>query len=440
MIINFSIQNFGSVKDKQTLSFEADKSKHLENYYVININGLRLLKLGLIYGANASGKTTILKALDFLRLLILNPKSQKTETFNFEAFKFDEKTFCQNTVFEIEFIQNEMRYCYEVELNKSAIVHEELFAYNFKKYNVFSRTTDLENEATKIKFGNKINIDKVTEQQFENITLWNNTVLGGYLKINFFAKELKDATDWFKNYLNQIIEPNTKLEKFTSSRVKKSEISKNTILKILQQADFNISNIIFKEEIINPPNGILDFIENQDRHRPIDGRDREYQVISGNRLSTINLEFEHSVSNKQYNLNFAQESQGTQRYYGFAGLLSSLITNSRVYAIDELEASLHPDLFQHFLLSFLANSQKSQIIATTHNREILNNKDIFRKDTIWITDKDNENCATDLYSLADFGTSVIRDTSNIYNAYKIGKLGGTPNLGSYYINIDIEQE
>jgi AAA15 family ATPase/GTPase len=440
MIINFSVQNFGSIKDKQILSFEADKSKHLEDYFVININGLRLLKLGLIYGANASGKTTILKALDFLRLLILNPKGKKTETFNFESFKFDKKTFCQNTVFEIEFIQNEVRYCYEVELNKSAIVREELFAYSQKKYNVFNRTTDLDNEATNIKFGNKVNIDKVTEQQFENITLWNNTVLSGYLKINFFAKELKDATDWFKNYLNQIIEPNTKLEKFTSSRIKKSEISKNTILKILQQADFNISNIIFKEEIIDVPNGIIDFVENTAKYRPNDEKDRNYNVISDKKLSTINLEFEHSVSNKRYNLGFVQESQGTQRYYGFAGLLSSLIINSRVYSIDELETSLHPDLFQHFLLSFLANSKQSQIIATTHNREILNNKDIFRNDAIWITDKDNENCATDLYSLADFDTSVIRDTSNIYNAYKIGKLGGTPNLGSYYINIDNEQE
>ena len=77
MLVNFSIQNFGSIKDKQTLSFEADKSEHLEDYYVINTNGRRLLKLGLIYGANASGKTTILKALDFLRTLVLKPKNQK---------------------------------------------------------------------------------------------------------------------------------------------------------------------------------------------------------------------------------------------------------------------------------------------------------------------------------------------------------------------------
>ena len=74
MLINFSIQNFGSINDRQTLSFEADKSKQLEDYYVINTSGLRLLKLGLIYGANASGKTMIWKELDFLRTHILFPK------------------------------------------------------------------------------------------------------------------------------------------------------------------------------------------------------------------------------------------------------------------------------------------------------------------------------------------------------------------------------
>ncbi len=104
-----------------------------------------------------------------------------------------------------------------------------------------------------------------------------------------------------------------------------------------------------------------------------------------------------------------------------------------VIPIDELESSLHPDLFVHFLLSFLVNSEGSQIIATTHNREILNNKDIFRNDAVWFTDK-TDTCATELYSLADFDSSVIRDTSNVYNAYKIGKLGGVPNLGDYYIN------
>ena len=83
-----------------------------------------------------------------------------------------------------------------------------------------------------------------------------------------------------------------------------------------------------------------------------------------------------------------------------------------ILLVDELEASLHPDLYQHFLLSFLMNSKQSQIIATTHNREILNNREIFRNDAIWFTDKNND-CATELYSLADFDSSVVRGSTNM---------------------------
>ena len=107
------------------------------------------------------------------------------------------------------------------------------------------------------------------------------------------------------------------------------------------------------------------------------------------------MEFEHLVDNNKYNLPFELESQGTKRYFSFAGLLNLLLTNSAAFPIDELEASLHPDLYQHFLLTFLANSKESQIIATTHNREILNDKDIIRDDAIWITDK-TKGAATEL--------------------------------------------
>ena len=82
MIINFTVENFGSIKEKQTLSFMANKSEHLEDYYIIEpIKGLRLNKLALIYGANASGKTTVLKALDFLQDICTNPFDRKTEIF-----------------------------------------------------------------------------------------------------------------------------------------------------------------------------------------------------------------------------------------------------------------------------------------------------------------------------------------------------------------------
>ena len=115
MIIKFSIQNFGSIKDKQTLSFEADKSTHLEDTYVVNKGGMRLLKLALIYGANASGKTTILKALDFLREIVLMPEGKKTDELDFQPFLFDDKTPNENSIISIEFIQNGIKYSYEVE-------------------------------------------------------------------------------------------------------------------------------------------------------------------------------------------------------------------------------------------------------------------------------------------------------------------------------------
>ena len=435
MLINFSIQNFGSIKDKQTLSFEADKSKHLENYYIIETNGLRLLKLGLIYGANASGKTTILNALEFLRTLVLNPKNQKTQTFDFEPFLFNDKTPRQNTVFEIEFIQNDMRYLYEVELSKEAIVREELYAYNPKKSNIFKRTTDLQNKFTKIEFGNKIKISKSAEGTLENNTLWNNTVLGGFLKTNIDIEEFVDILDWFSSYLNTLINPQSNLSKVLKQTLSNSQ-NKAILVQILKKADFNISNIHIRKEIFEIT-GINDFIEYPERFYNKDNdKDREFRLISDKQVSTEHVEFEHMVNDKSYMLALIMESQGTQRYYGLAGALYTLIKDSVLFSIDELESSLHPDLFVHFLLSFLANSKKSQIIATTHNREILNNKDIFRNDAIWITDKNNANCATELYSLADFDTSVIRDTSNIYNAYKLGKLGGIPNLSDYYIESD----
>ena len=435
MIINFSIQNFGSVKDKQIISFEADKSTHLEDYYVIQtIGGLRLLKLGLIYGANASGKTTVLKALEFLRNLVLEPEEKKTESLDFNPFMFDSITPHENSILSIDFIQNNTRYFYEVEFNKQAIAREELNFYNPNKATVFKRTTDMNKQFSEISFGSKIKKDRTFEKTLESNTLWNNTVLGGFLKTNMELKELKDATDWFLKYLRPLIFTGTKLDGYVTSRIDKSEIRKEDVINILRKADFNISDILIHEEETDIPDGLIEFLEKRIKAPGEKVRD----LKSKGKLTSVNLEFEHTIRNKKYNLPFENESQGTKRYYGLAGIISLLIRNSIAIPIDELEASLHPDLFVYFLLSFLVNSKNSQIIATTHNREILNNKDIFRNDAIWITDK-TESCTTELYSIADFDSSIIRDTSNIYNAYKIGRLGGIPNLGDYYIDLNDEK-
>ena len=429
MLVSFSVENFASIKDKQTLSFEADKSKHLEDYYIIHApQGLRLLKLGLIYGANASGKTTILKAIDFLRGLILEPESKKTDSLNFNPFLFDKSTPNLPSILSIDFIQNEIRYLYEVEFTKFAIIREELQNYNPSKASVYKRTTDIDKQLSEIKFGSKISLDKSFKKTLESNTLWNNTVLGGFLKTNIELKELKDVIDWFNKFLKPIVGPNTELDDYITAQIDSSNINKYDVISILKKADFNISDIIINKEEKEIPESLIKFLKDK---APVGTVNK---LKNKGTITSLEIEVEHTVNNEKYNLPFQFESQGTQRYFGFAGLLSLFIRDSIAIPIDELESSLHPDLFTHFLLSFLINSKSSQLIASTHNREILNNRDIFRNDSIWFTAK-NESGATDLYSLLDFDSSVIRDTSSVYNAYKIGKLGGVPNLGDYFINI-----
>jgi len=428
MIINFSIQNFGSIKDKQTLTFEADKSDHLESSYIINTNGLRLLKIALIYGSNASGKTTILNALEFLREIVLEPEIKKTDELDFQPFLFDPETPKQNSVISIEFLANDTKYYYEVEFFKKAIVSEVLNFYNPNKANVFKRNTDLENQFTEIKFGSKIKIDKTIEKNLEANTLWNNTVLGGFLKTNVDIKELNEVVEWFKNYLRPLIYARTQLEGFVTSKIEKGELSKLDVINVLKKADLHISDIVIQEEEEEIPDGLIDFLKRQLKISSDEVKKIEEKVTS------VNIEFEHTVNQAKYTLPIKLESQGTRRFYCFAGLLVLLIKNSTAFPIDELESSLHPDLYTHFILSFLLNTNKSQLIATTHNREILDNKDIFRNDAIWFTDI-NENCSTELYSLADFDSSIVRNTTNILNAYKSGKLRATPNLGDIFIDL-----
>ena len=401
MIVNFSIQNFGSIKDKQTLSFEADASEHLEDTYVVRAAGKRLLKLALIYGANASGKTTVLKALDFLRDLVVNPKEKKTDILDFSPYLFDANTPEQSTELTIEFVQEEVCYEYGVTFTRQAVISEVLYRDAPEKKLVYKRTTDIEEQLTKINFGDLIALDKSAQQVLELNTLWNNTVLGGFLKTNISFEELRQVTDWFGSYLKSIIAPDTKLDTYITNKIDEKKLTKGEVLEILKKADFNISDIII-----------------------------ERRKETG--IDCIKIFSKHTVNNKSYILPMEQESEGTKRFYGFAGLLALLIKIPTIFLIDELESSLHPDLYTHFLLSFLQNAKQSQLIATTHNRELLADKDIFRNDVIWFTDKGRD-CATELYSLADFDTSAIK---NVLNAYKIGKFSGVPRLSDTFIDVE----
>lgn len=407
MLVNFSVENFGPIRDKQTLSFEAQKDIHLEDEYVIHCeNGMRLLKFAIIFGANASGKSTLIEALQFLYKLILCPLEKKNENLLFLPFEFDSASKDKNSSLSIEFLQNGTRYYYFVSFDRTHIVLEELFVLSKKKTktNVFRRTTDTDKQVSSLKFGRSFNVPKAAVGMLSMNTLWNTTVLSSFMKVNVDQKELKDATEWVTNHLIWVNSPYDEDQTLVTDFIDNGIIDKSKVLQVLQKADFNIDDILYKKKEGN---------QNDDKKE-------------------FDLAMVHSVKSEKYYLPYAFESDGTKRFYMLAGFLEMARKVPHLIAVDEIDASLHPDLVLHYLLMFMENVKNSQLIVTTHCREILDDKNLFRNDAVWFTNK-KEDGATELYSLDDFDTSVIRDTSNILNAYKSGKLNAIPKTKDYFL-------
>lgn len=441
MIVSFSTTNFRSIKDTVTLSFEADKSQDLEKYFILEpAPGQRLLKLGLIYGANGSGKTTILKALDSLRSLIVSSPLQKQTTLNYTPFLFNALTSTQETKFELIFFQNGIKYSYEIAFIKEAITFEKLEFYSPNKSLIYKRETNIEKQLTEIKFGPKAKLKRAQEEILETNTLWNNPVLSGFLKSNIDSPELRDVTDWFDKVLRKLITPKTDLSDSINKAIENKEINKGHIIKFLQKADFKITDLALEKRTINYDDNMREIMHviNKQIAAIIP---KSISVKDPESLDLLEVGFRHSVLNgdhsDSYILPYEEESEGTQRYFQFSGLLDQILGKSSVVLIDELESSLHPELLKHFLLLFLVNVKGSQIIATTHYRELLMERDIFRDDAIWFTEKISDG-SVELYALSDFDSSVIRDTTSVFNAYKSGKLGAVPQLEDYYLDFDNE--
>jgi len=405
MLKSIKISNFKSIDDEIELSFEPAVKKELNEYYLTDDN---LLKLSLIYGPNASGKTNIVKAIGFIRNFVFNPPKNKEENINITPFKFREDVR-KNSKFVLEFIEDNIFFSYEIELNdknvvKETLKHKDLTLKKPRFALIFERSE-------KIVWGNKIKITKSQEEILRLNTLPNMSLLSGYLRVNLKIDEIESVIGFFKKILPPIF-PDTKLLGFVLKKLQDGEVGKEEIVKILKNADFAIDDFDIKEKEIEE-----DFVEFLKRI----GKEE-----LKNDLKKIEIWFKHF---KKYKLEFEEESRGTQRFYQLAVILTLLAKNSYIVMIDEIESSLHPDLLKFFILIFLSNSKNSQMILTTHIRELLLEKEILRKDAIWFCEK-KENSSTDLFSLSDFG-SEIRDSSSIYNYYKYGKIGAVPNIKTF---------
>lgn len=427
MIIRFSVRNFRSIKDTQTLSFEASKSKDLEEYYVCKVGKYRLLKLAMLYGANASGKTNILRALDFLFSLVRTTVFNKDASLDYDTFCFDTSFSKEDTEMEIYFIYDLHKYSYYIKFNHTCIVDEKLYDYSPRKSLVFERFTDTTKKIPLINFGAKIKLNQSEKDNLTTNTLWNTTVLSGFNRISANIPQLRNVLNWFGNYMLPVF-PQARLHAFVLNQMTQGEIDKTDIVNLLNKADLGISDIRLEHKELNLANRSDTeklFWQNASIHPS-----EKEKILSTGKVDVFDLSLVHTIFGKPFSLSMNEESMGTQRYYGLSGILLLLIKHNIIVMIDELEESLHPDLYKHFIISYLKNSTQSQLIVTTHNREILGDRDLFRNDTIWFTDRSNSEQKTELYRLDYFDSSVIRNTTNILNAYKTGKLGGVPNLNN----------
>ncbi len=433
MIIELSVSNFGPIREEQMLSFEATADDSLNDYYIAEpIKGLKLLKLLVIYGPNASGKSTFLKALEFLRDLSIYPVKAKFESLDFEPFLFDNKSKKNTSVLKIGFVTNKVRHSYEVEFTKNYILKEKLqYAPKGRMADLYLRETDIENQLSKVFFGSTLKASSKDIDLIEGNTIWNNTVIGAFNKTNVNIPELQQVLHWFRETLMGEIEPGTDLLGWTTKRVDENASFKESVIEIIKKADIQISGVDVNKKERKLDNEMIS------RLSSILPPDEMKDLTSTKSIKTIDLIFKHLVRDKKgkestHSLPREHESRGTLRYYGLSGVLSTVIKENKVVSIDELETSLHPDLMKHFLLVFLANSGQSQMVITTHNLFLLEEREILRNDALWFTQK-KDNGTTELYSLSDFDTSTIRKKSSIINSYKTGKLGAKPELGNIFI-------
>lgn len=402
MIAEIKFKNMFSFRDETVLSFEADKSKGLESYHVVELApDVKLLKLAVIYGANASGKSNIIKVCDFIRSFITCTPLNKAELIKIVPFLLNRTSKEQASEFSVSFYamngDKAIRYVYSVLLETTHIVRETLIYYlSQQPATVFERS--MENNVSSIKFGQKVKISTAAKEEITLKCLPNMSVFAAYMQVNTNIAEMETALQYLTKQMMPAIVPTSSLSRYAEEAIKK-ETAKEYILRYLQEADFNISNISSKEQ--ETKKGVVNYTMYQ------------HKVSSG------------LGGNDYYEFPELYESDGTIRTFGLASQIQNSIGSNAFLAVDEIESSLHPKLIEYMIERFLKESKQAQLLLTTHYDGLLGEEDLLRKDNIWFAEK-NTDGASVLYPLTDF--KGLNRISSLQKAYKFGKFGAVPNL------------
>jgi len=417
MLVEFSVANYRSIRERQSLSLAQSKLKEAgdltENVFSNSgLSGLALLRSSAIYGPNAAGKSNLLTALKSMQRVVIESATdmQRGDSLDLAPFRLDAKTRQTPSEFEVVFIRDGIRYQYGFAATDTHIVEEWLIAFpKGRAQHWFARQWDEKKKDYQWQMGNSLQGKK---QLWMESTRSNALFLSTAVQLN--SLQLQPVFDWFEDTL-RMTSVSGWAPGFTASLCDKED-AKPKVMDFLKAADIDIDDVVIEKKKFDSddlPDGMPEEVA-QALSQKLEGKEL---------IAKVNM-VHRDNQGKLIAFDFDDESDGTQKLFSFAGPWLDTLENGYVLVIDELHDNLHPKLVQFLVKLFHSdktNPKNAQLLFTTHETSILSS-DMFRRDQIWFCDKDASR-ATQLFPLTDFSP---RTRENLEMAYLAGRFGAVP--------------
>lgn len=410
MLIEFRVKNFKPFQDECVLSMVASSDRSLvENTVPTKLFGQnKLLKSVVVYGANASGKSSLIEAMAFMRDLVIDSnKYNSNDEIPRQPFLLNRESHNLPSEFEVTFIHHDIRYQYGFSVDQQRVHEEWLLAYPKGRAQTWcQRTLNRDNNTYEWYFGSKFRGQKkpLKEQTKENMLFLSKGD-------NINNEQLTEVYKWFAHEL-KFVEPRryAQLQDYTAHRSKEDPSFRARLQRLLQIADLGITDVSVQEKKI----GLEDL--------PVHLQFLSSALAGGSPVEIQMLHETEAGDQVPFSLNV--ESLGTQQFFAMGGPLIDTLLNGYVLCVDELDDSLHPNLIRALVSMFHnpdLNPHKAQLIFNTHDATLLDSS-LFRRDQIWLVEK-NSAGVSHLYSLLDYSP---RKDEALAKGYLLGRYGAIP--------------